>query len=229
MGPEAFAQRPDPRQLLLNGGNFGPKACLQTHDRLIVEAAAVPPGGGAEPGMEIIRQVLEGEGLGHGNAGSIVETIMDPFWLHANGGRSLMTPRAPGVHTHEEWKGMAQPVGLVVEPVVLSRLGIFPETATTVMADWQQRLERLLKESEHPIGLLWNGVALRLTRSSRASQSVLSRVNPIGRRPTSLSADTVPPQRSCRSASWPFSEPRRRPSPPCASSNTAPIPGPGRR
>ena len=27
-----------------------------------------------------------------------------------------MPPRAPGVHTHEEWKGMAQPVGLVVEP-----------------------------------------------------------------------------------------------------------------
>jgi hypothetical protein len=24
-----------------------------------------------------------------------------------------MAPRAPGVHTHEEWKGMAQPVGLV--------------------------------------------------------------------------------------------------------------------
>jgi hypothetical protein len=26
----------------------------------------------------------------------------------------------------------------------------------------QQRVERLPKESEHPIGLLWNGVALRL-------------------------------------------------------------------
>lgn len=42
-----------------------------------------------------------------------------------------MAPRAPGVHTHEEWKGMAQPVGLVVEPVVLNRLGVFPESATT--------------------------------------------------------------------------------------------------
>ena len=51
-----------------------------------------------------------------------------------------MAPRAPGVHTHEEWKGMAQPVGLVVEPVVLNRLGIFPESAATVLADWQQRL-----------------------------------------------------------------------------------------
>jgi len=45
-----------------------------------------------------------------------------------------MDPRAPGVDTHEEWKGMAQPVGLVVEPVVLNRLGVFPESATTVLA-----------------------------------------------------------------------------------------------
>jgi hypothetical protein len=29
---------------------------------------------------------------------------------------------------------MAQPVGLVVEPVVLNRLGVFPESATTVLA-----------------------------------------------------------------------------------------------
>jgi hypothetical protein len=61
-----------------------------------------------------------------------------------------MAPHAPGVHTHEEWKGMAQPVGLVVEPVVLNRLGIFPESATTVLADWQQRLEQLL--DDHPVG-----------------------------------------------------------------------------
>jgi hypothetical protein len=38
---------------------------------------------------------------------------------------------------------MAQPVGLVVEPVVLNRLGIFPESATAVLADWQQRLPPL--------------------------------------------------------------------------------------
>ena len=61
-----------------------------------------------------------------------------------------MAQRAPGVHTHEEWKGMAQPVGLVVEPVVLNRLGIFPESATTVLADWQQRLEQLLEDQ--PVG-----------------------------------------------------------------------------
>jgi hypothetical protein len=61
-----------------------------------------------------------------------------------------MAPHAPGVHTHEEWKGMAQPVGLVVEPVVLNRLGVFPESATTVLADWQQRLEQLL--DDQPVG-----------------------------------------------------------------------------
>ena len=68
-----------------------------------------------------------------------------------------MPPRAPGVHTHEEWKGMAQPVGLVVEPVVLNRLGIFPESATTVLADWQQRLEQLLEDQ--PVGEQWLSAA----------------------------------------------------------------------
>ena len=68
-----------------------------------------------------------------------------------------MAPRAPGVHTHEEWKGMAQPVGLVVEPVVLNRLGVFPESATTVLADWQQRLEQLLEDQ--PVGEQWLSMA----------------------------------------------------------------------
>jgi hypothetical protein len=35
----------------------------------------------------------------------------------------------------------------------------------------QQRLERLLKESEHPIGLLWNWVALRLVYAPRGESS----------------------------------------------------------
>jgi len=52
---------------------------------------------------------------------------------------------------------MAQPVGLVVEPVVLNRLGIFPESATTVLADWQQRLEQLLEDQ--PVGEQWLSVA----------------------------------------------------------------------
>lgn len=52
---------------------------------------------------------------------------------------------------------MAQPVGLVVEPVVLNRLGVFPESATTVLADWQQRLEQLLEDQ--PVGEQWLNVA----------------------------------------------------------------------
>ncbi len=52
---------------------------------------------------------------------------------------------------------MAQPVGLVVEPVVLNRLGVFPESATTVLADWQQRLEQLLEDQ--PVGEQWLSVA----------------------------------------------------------------------
>jgi N-6 DNA Methylase len=82
---------------------------------------------------------------------------MEPFWLPAKRGDLLMPPRAPGVHTHEEWKGMAQPVGLVVEPVVLNRLGIFPESATTVLADWQHRLEQLL--DDQPVGEQWLSAA----------------------------------------------------------------------
>ena len=57
---------------------------------------------------------------------------------------------------------MAQPVGLVVEPVVLNRLGIFPESATTVLADWQQRLEQLLEDQpvgEQAAGEQWLSVA----------------------------------------------------------------------
>ena len=61
-----------------------------------------------------------------------------------------MPPRAPGDLTHEGWKGMAQPVGLVVEPMVLNRPGIFPESAFTVLADCQQRLEELLEDQ--PVG-----------------------------------------------------------------------------
>ena len=52
---------------------------------------------------------------------------------------------------------MAQPVGLVVEPVVLNRLGVFPESATTVLADWQQRLEQLL--DDQPVGEQWLSAA----------------------------------------------------------------------
>ena len=70
-----------------------------------------------------------------------------------------MRPRPPGIHTHEEWKGMANPVGLVVEPVVLNRLGIFPESATAVLADWQRRLDDLLQDQQLPESGAWVSVA----------------------------------------------------------------------
>ena len=59
-----------------------------------------------------------------------------------------MQKRELGIHTHEEWKGMTQPVGLVIEPVVLDRLGIFPETDIRVISDFQRRLESLFKDQE---------------------------------------------------------------------------------
>ena len=57
-----------------------------------------------------------------------------------------MSQRESGIHVHEEWKGMTQPVGLVVEPIILDRLGIFPEKDLKVLSDLQRRLESLLED-----------------------------------------------------------------------------------
>ena len=54
-----------------------------------------------------------------------------------------MSTRESGIHTHEEWKGMTQPVGLVVEPIVLDRFGIYPERNINILSDLQRRLEEL--------------------------------------------------------------------------------------
>ncbi len=54
----------------------------------------------------------------------------------------------PGLHTHQEWLGLVQPVGLVVAPVVLTRLGLFPESGPRALADGQRRLLDLLEELE---------------------------------------------------------------------------------
>jgi len=70
-----------------------------------------------------------------------------------------MPPRPPGSPTHEEGKGMANPGGVVVEPVVLNRLGIFPESATAVLADWQRRLADLLQDQPLPETGEWASVA----------------------------------------------------------------------
>ncbi|MCS5700274.1 BREX-1 system adenine-specific DNA-methyltransferase PglX [Cyanobium sp. FGCU-52] len=56
----------------------------------------------------------------------------------------------PGVHTHQEWLGLVQPVGLVVAPVVLTRLGLFPESQPRALAESQRRLLDLLEEVETP-------------------------------------------------------------------------------
>ncbi len=57
-----------------------------------------------------------------------------------------MLERTLGIHVHEEWKGMTQPVGLVVEPLILDRLGIFPEKDIKVISDLQRRLSSLLED-----------------------------------------------------------------------------------
>ena len=57
-----------------------------------------------------------------------------------------MSSKEFGINIHEEWKGMTQPVGLVVEPIVLDRLGIFPEKSIRVISDLQRRLQSLLEE-----------------------------------------------------------------------------------
>ena len=57
-----------------------------------------------------------------------------------------MSTKEFGINIHEEWKGMTQPVGLVLESIVLDRLGIFPEKSISVISDLQRRLESLLEE-----------------------------------------------------------------------------------
>ena len=59
-----------------------------------------------------------------------------------------MQKRELGIQIHEEWKGMTQHVGLVMEPIVLDRLGIFPETDVRVISNFQRRLEYLFEDQE---------------------------------------------------------------------------------
>ena len=57
-----------------------------------------------------------------------------------------MRDRELGINIHEEWIGMTQPVGLVVEPTVLDRFGIFPEKDIKVVSDFQRRLASLFED-----------------------------------------------------------------------------------
>ena len=79
---QAVAQGPDLSQLLLDGHGIVSQPGLQTHDRLIVEAAPVPLCGRGKPGMERFGQVFERDGFGHGSQRSDGNsTIMEPSWF----------------------------------------------------------------------------------------------------------------------------------------------------
>jgi hypothetical protein len=63
-----------------------------------------------------------------------------------------MATLTPGPHTHEQWLGLVQPVGLVVAPAVLSALQLFPNQSTPYLSARQRQLEGLLEEVEGPGG-----------------------------------------------------------------------------
>lgn len=63
-----------------------------------------------------------------------------------------MPPPTPGSHTHEQWLGLVQPVGLVVAPAVLAKLQLFPNQSTAYLAARQRQLEALLEERENAAG-----------------------------------------------------------------------------
>ena len=58
----------------------------------------------------------------------------------------------PGTHTHEQWLGLVQPVGLVVAPAVLTKLELFPNQGTPYLSALQRQLEALLEEQENSGG-----------------------------------------------------------------------------
>jgi len=59
-----------------------------------------------------------------------------------------MATVTPGPHTHDQWLGLVQPVGLVVAPAVLSALQLFPNQSTPYLSARQRQLEGLLEEVE---------------------------------------------------------------------------------
>jgi hypothetical protein len=63
-----------------------------------------------------------------------------------------MATASPGTHTHEQWLGLVQPVGLVVAPAVLSKLALYPNQGTPYLASRQRQLEGLLEDVEGPDG-----------------------------------------------------------------------------
>ncbi|PSB38493.1 SAM-dependent methyltransferase [Aphanothece cf. minutissima CCALA 015] len=59
---------------------------------------------------------------------------------------------SPGAHTHEQWLGLVQPVGLVVAPAVLTKLELFPNQGTAYLSSRQRQLEALLEEHDNTAG-----------------------------------------------------------------------------
>ena len=59
---------------------------------------------------------------------------------------------APNIHTHEQWLGLVQPVGLVVAPAVLAKLELFPNQGTAYLSSLQRQLDALLEERETEAG-----------------------------------------------------------------------------
>jgi hypothetical protein len=51
-----------------------------------------------------------------------------------------MATLTPGPHTHEQWLGLVQPMGLVVAPAVLSALQLFPNQSTPYLSARQRQL-----------------------------------------------------------------------------------------
>ena len=52
----------------------------------------------------------------------------------------------PNLHTHQQWLGLVQPVGLVVAPAVLTKLDLFPNQRPAYLSALQLQLEALLDE-----------------------------------------------------------------------------------
>ena len=58
----------------------------------------------------------------------------------------MATFGTPNLHTHQQWLGLVQPVGLVVAPAVLTKLDLFPNQRPAYLSALQLQLEALLDE-----------------------------------------------------------------------------------
>lgn len=144
----------------LSGGSdlcqsqFNGRGRIQTASSQMIarmfEAATMPLGGGAEPGMERIRQVLEGGGLGHDNkASSRVATSMDRFRLHANpGGKPPDGLRQPLQSAPRAMARVGAARGSGGAPCGVQQAGLVPERRKARLSALQQLFTCLLNEAD---------------------------------------------------------------------------------